>query len=239
MGRIFSIEEFATFDGPGIRTTVFLKGCPLRCTWCHNPEGQHYLPEYVRSSNGCLACGACIAAASQNADGSRQLTEASKNACPRQLIRLCGEEIPAAALCKRILENADILNATGGGVTFSGGEPLGQSAFLLECLSYLNKKVHRAIQTCGYAECSVFSDVLDHCEYVLFDLKIMDPAAHLEYCGVENAPIHKNYRALANSGVAFVTRVPLIPTVTDTPQNLEAIARFISELGVTYVELLP
>ncbi|MBR7111549.1 MAG: glycyl-radical enzyme activating protein [Clostridia bacterium] len=238
-GRIFSIEEFATFDGPGIRTTVFLKGCPLKCTWCHNPEGQSFSAEYVRSPNGCLACGACIAHAARRADGSLLLTEASKNACPRELVRLCGEDVEVGELCERILSNSDIFHSTGGGVTFSGGDPLGQSEFLLACLSYLNGKTHRTVQTCGYASKDVFLRVLDHCEYMLFDLKIMDRAAHLAYCGVDNAIIHENYSALVRSGVDFVTRVPLIPGVTDTAENMEAIARFISGLGVQYIELLP
>ena len=238
-GRIFSIEEFATFDGPGIRTTVFLKGCPLSCTWCHNPEGQSFSAEYVRSPNGCLSCGACVAAAKKRADGSFELTEKSSRVCPKGLIRLCGEDIEAKSLCEMILANADILNSTNGGVTFSGGEPLGQSDFLIECLSYLKGKVTRAIQTCGYAKSETFSNVLDKCEYVLFDLKIMDSLSHIYYCGVDNAQIHENYRVLANSQVKFVTRTPLIPGVTDTEENLEAIACFISELGVKYIELLP
>ena len=238
-GRIFSTEEFATFDGPGIRTTVFFKGCPLRCTWCHNPEGQRFSAEYVRSPNGCLACGACIAKAETRADGAFLLTEASKNACPRGLVQICGEDIEAAALCERLLSNADILNSTGGGVTFSGGEPFAQYEFLLECLSYLKGKLHRAIQTSGYAKRESFLSVLASCEYMLFDLKIMDSATHLDYCGVDNARIHENYRALVASGVDFVTRVPLIPSVTDTSENLESIAKFISDLGVKYVEILP
>lgn len=238
-GRVFSIEEFATFDGPGIRTTVFLKGCPLRCTWCHNPEGQRLSAEYVRSPNGCLSCGACLALAEKCDDGTLTLTERSKDACPRALIRLCGEEYEASELCDELLENADILCASGGGVTFSGGEPLMQVDFLLECLSILEGRLHRAIQTCGYASREVFSRALKSCEYMLYDLKIMDRAAHIDYCGADNAIIHENYRELVSSGVSFVTRVPLIPSVTDTTENLSAIASFISSLGVKYIELLP
>ena len=238
-GRIFSIEEFATFDGPGIRMTVFLKGCPLRCTWCHNPEGQRLCAEFVRTPNGCIACGACERNAKRLSDGTLLLTEASKNACPKKLVKLCGEDYEAKALCERILSNADILSQAGGGVTFSGGEPLMQYGFLLECLSLLRGRVHRAIQTCGYADGDKFKNVLSECDYVLYDLKLMDKEKHIAFCGVDNSVILKNYEALARSEVPFVTRVPLIAGVTDTEENLCAMAKFVSGLGVRYIEVLP
>ena len=234
MGRIFSIEEFSTFDGPGIRTTVFLKGCPLSCTWCHNPEGQRAAPDYLRSPLGCLACGACERAG----DGGR-LGEASISACPRGLIRRSGEEITASALTARLIKNARILESSGGGVTFSGGEPLMQSDFLIECLSMLKGKLHRALQTSGYARPAVFSEVLSHADYLLYDLKLMDDRLHREYCGAGNAEIHENYVRLVRSGLPFVTRIPLIPGVTDTRENLSAVADFLLQNGVRYAELLP
>lgn len=238
-GNIFSIEEFATFDGPGIRMTVFLKGCPLRCTWCHNPEGQSPAPELSRRLSGCLSCGACAAKAKKDADGTLCLTDASRAACPSRLIHTVGEEVSVDALTARILKNADVLNATGGGVTFSGGEPLSQPAFLLAMLDRLCGNVHRAVQTSGYASGEAFARVLRACDYILYDLKIMDPDLHRAYCGADNAPILANYRTLAASGVPFVTRIPLIPTVTDTEENLASIARFMQKTGVTYAELLP
>ena len=238
-GRIFSIEEFATFDGPGIRMTVFLKGCPLRCSWCHNPESQRHEVEYVRSPNGCLHCGRCVEAGGTDAKGDPRLSEASIEACPRNLVRRCGEEYTVEALCRRVLANAAILRSTGGGVTFSGGEPFAQADFLTACLSALRGEVHTAIQTCGYTDGERFSKALSLCDYVLYDLKLMDPAMHLRYCGTDNARILENYRRLAASGKPFVTRVPLIPGVTDTVQNLSAIAAFVREQGIDYVELLP
>ena len=238
-GTVFSIEEFATFDGPGIRMTVFLKGCPLRCTWCHNPEGQRAQIEYRRSPNGCLDCGACLDAAATLPDGSKQLTADSVAACPRSLVSRCGEAYTPEALCDGILKNERILRASGGGVTFSGGEPTSQAAFLLDCLALLRGRIHRAVQSCGYTDADTFSAVLADCDYMLYDLKILDPAQHRRYCGTDNAPILRNYHTLAASGLPFVTRIPLIPGVTDTVENITAIAALMHECGVSYVELLP
>ena len=238
-GRIFSIEEFATFDGPGIRMTVFFKGCPLRCSWCHNPESQRSEVEYARSPNGCLNCGSCLRAAVRDAKGDLHLTAASAEACPRRLVRRCGEDFTVAALCARIMANAAILRSTGGGVTFSGGEPFAQADFLFSCLQALRGEVHTAIQTCGYTDREKFAKGLSLCDYMLYDLKLIDPAQHRKYCGTDNAGILENYRALAASGKPFVTRIPLIPGVTDTVENLSAIASFVEKQGVDYVELLP
>ena len=238
-GTVFSIEEFATFDGPGIRMTVFLKGCPLRCTWCHNPEGQRTAAEYRRSPNGCLDCGACLAKAQTLPDGTKSLTEASKAACPRGLVYRCGDSYTPDGLCAKILANARLLAMNGGGVTFSGGEPTVQAEFLRECLSLLRGRVHRAVQTCGYTDEATFSAILADCDYMLYDLKLIDPALHRRYCGTDNALILRNYRSLAASGLPFVTRIPLIPGVTDTAENLSSIAELMRSCGVDYVELLP
>lgn len=238
-GRVFSIEEFATFDGPGIRMTVFLKGCPLRCSWCHNPESQRMAVEYARSPNGCLSCGQCLKAAERDEQGGLHLTAASAEACPRNLVRRCGEDYEPEELCERVFANAAILRANGGGVTFSGGEPLMQSAFLLSCLALLKGQVHTAVQTCGYAAAESFERVLALCDYVLYDLKLMSAQRHRKYCHAENTRILGNYRILAASGKPFVTRIPLIPGVTDTQENLSSIAAFVKEQNVNYVELLP
>lgn len=235
--RIFSIEEFSTFDGPGIRMTVFLKGCPLRCPWCHNPEGQSFEIEYMRSPNGCVGCGACERAGDVR-NGVLSLTEASVAACNRNLVRQSGENITAEALAKRILKNQRILRTSGGGVTFSGGEPLLYADFITECVPLLGG-LSTALQTSGYADTGVFERVLSVCDYVLYDLKIMDEEAHRKICGVSNKQILRNYRMLAESGKDFVTRIPLIPGYTDTPDNLSAIASFLRQNGVTYAEVLP
>lgn len=236
-GIVFSIEEFSVYDGPGIRSSVFLKGCPLRCTWCHNPEGQRREPEIVRSPNGCIGCNRCIGSAIER-EGRLCFTEQSIKDCPKKLLRVCGEEYDSETLCARLLKNERILN-NGGGVTFSGGEPFSQGEFMLECLSLLKGRLHTAIQTCGYCDEDMFSRALDIADYFLYDLKIADSELHKQYTGVSNEKILKNFARLAKSGKDFTVRIPLIPTVTDTEKNLSDIAKILLDNNVNYVELLP
>ena len=226
------------YDGPGLRTSVFFKGCPLRCSWCHNPEGQSAFSEIVRSPNGCIECGSCISL-TEVVDGRTVFTEEAIRKCPMNLLRVCGEDIDARALADKVLKNAYILNMNGGGVTFSGGEPLMQTDFLLECLEYLSGKVHRAVQTCGYASREKFLSVLDACDYVLYDLKLIDDEEHKLHTGVANKIILENFSSLRLSGKDFVVRVPLIPTLTDSERNMELLCKLLSDSGVYYAELLP
>ncbi len=226
-GTVFSIEECSVYDGPGIRTTVFLKGCPLRCSWCHNPEGQEAAAKIVKSPNGCLHCGRC--------EAEQGYTEKSIVNCPRQLLRWCGEAYTPERLCRKLLKNKGLLD----GVTFSGGEPLYQHGFLMACLKLLQGQLHRAVQTSGFAPEGVFAEMLKNTDYVLFDLKIMDEAQHKYHTGGSNKPILKNFDRLAKSGVEFVPRTPLIPGVTDTEENLTAIAKLLQGSGIDYIELLP
>ena len=237
MTKVFSIEEFSTFNGPGIRTTVFLKGCPLRCAWCHNPEGQSFETEYMRNTNGCLNCGKCIEYADKKQGGIHLTSESAKH-CPKSLIRQSGIEYTAEELAEKILKNERILKANNGGVTFSGGEPLAHLLFIKETVSLLGN-LSVAIQTSGFADQKVFTQSLSLCDYMLFDLKLFDNASHLKYCGGENRDILENYKILAKSGKEFVTRIPLIPNITDKKENLEGIANFMQECGVSYVEVLP
>jgi pyruvate formate lyase activating enzyme len=238
-GRIFSIEEFSTYDGPGIRMTVFLKGCSLRCMWCHNPEGQRWETETVRSPNGCLACGACLRKG-EELTGVPSLVPESASVCPRRLIRVSGEDLtPEQLVEERIVPNLAILNMSGGGVTFSGGEPLCQADFVLAAMELLRGRTNRAIQTAGHVPERRFRRVLAECDYVLYDLKLMDSEKHRRYTMAGNEWILENYRTLTKSGVPFTTRIPLIPSVNDTEENIEATARFLQECGVSYIELLP
>ena len=237
-GMVFSIEEFSLYDGPGIRTTVFLKGCPMRCAWCHSPEGQDDAPEWIRSPNGCLNCQACLKAGEADT-GVPCLTAASALVCPRHLIRRVGEEYTPDSLVELLLKNRNFLASSGGGVTFSGGEPCSQADFLMDCLTRLRGKMNRAIQTCGFCEPDVFRSILGECDYVLYDLKLIDKKKHIAFCGCDNTVILENYRQLAASGLDFITRIPLIPQVNDTEENISATAERMVQNAVKRVELLP
>ena len=161
---VFSIEEFSAFDGAGLRTSVFFKGCPLRCEWCHNPEGQRFGKEYVKAKNGCIGCGACLKAAVR-ANGRTEYTKKSAAACPKGLIRVCGADYTPARLAEKLNKNAEILS--GGGITFSGGEPLCQTDFIVETVSRLDPRLNVALQTSGYAPEETFKKSLGACDFVL------------------------------------------------------------------------
>ena len=236
-GKIFSIEEFSTFDGPGIRMTVFLKGCPMRCPWCHNPEGQSFDTEYMKNPNGCLSCGACEQVGRVE-DNRLTLTQESMLVCPKRLIRQSGDNMTPEQLAERILKNAPILKESGGGVTFSGGEPLCHLPWIEACAAYLDG-IHVALQTSGYAEEHVFRHALSLCNLILFDIKIIDNSEHYRICGKSNESILQNYSILASSNKDFITRIPLIPGYTDSVDNLSDIAAFMQKNGVSYAELLP
>ena len=237
-GLVFSIEEFSLFDGPGIRTSVFLMGCPLRCEWCHNPEGQSFSNLILRSPSGCIGCGECVKRSTERG-GIREYSEDSIKNCPNNLLRYCGVEYNASELCERLSKNLAILNSSGGGVTFSGGEPASSPEFLVECLALLEGRTNRAVQTSGYCSSEVFERVLESSDYMLFDIKLVCDALHKRYTGVSNELILKNFRTLASSGKDFVIRTPLIPAVTDTEENIRSIAELLSCNGVGYIELLP
>ena len=237
-GLVFSIEEFSVFDGPGIRTTVFLMGCPLQCAWCHSPEGQGFENFILRAPNGCVNCGSCRRHAVIE-EGRVIYTQESIEHCPNNLLRYCALRYTPKELCDKLEKNAAILSANGGGVTFSGGEPTASSAFLLDCLKLLEGKMHRAIQTCGACAPKLFSEILENCDLVLFDIKLVDEKLHQKYTGVSNRNILENFKRLVSSGKDFIIRTPLIPQVTDTAENVEEIAKLLSDHGVKYIELLP
>ncbi len=236
-GRIFSIQEFSVYDGPGIRTSVFLKGCPLKCSWCHNPEGQSFDKQILRSPNGCINCASCEKYATKNADGSICYTKESIKNCPKALLRESGEDIEAHTLCNSLIKNAKVLQ--NGGVTFSGGEPLSQSEFVLECLEIIDDRLNTCIQTSGFCEPCTFLRVLEKAHYFLYDLKLMDNELSKKYIGAKNDWIKHNFLSLVQSKKPFTVRVPLIPTVTDTEKNITEICEFLSENSVNYAELLP
>ena len=208
-GRIFEIREFTLHDGPGIRTTVFLKGCPLRCPWCHNPEGQSFEKETMRRQNG--------------------------DVVP------CGEDWEAEDLAKELLRNADIMLQSGGGVTFSGGEPLAQADFVCEVSDTLRAQgVHLALETSGHAPPEVYRAVVTRMDFVYQDLKHHDAAAFRRLCGGDLALVLANLGWLRGAGVPFAVRIPCIPGTNDSPTDHAALLRLAgASPSMRGVEFLP
>ncbi len=231
-GTIFDIKEFSIHDGPGGRMTVFLKGCPLRCAWCHNPEGLHVRPQLMHKQNLCCHCGLC----KQGCDHPEcQGFERCLHACPNGAVSVSGRTVSAEELAQQLLAARPVFELMGGGITASGGEPLMQPDFVCELTDRLGD-VHKAIQTCGYADYDTYTRVINRFDYIMQDLKLADPALHRLYTGVDNARILRNVEWLKHSGKNFVFRIPLIPGITDTEDNLIGLAA----IAETHpVELLP
>ncbi len=225
---IFDIKEFALHDGPGVRTTVFFKGCPLRCLWCHNPEGLSPKPELMTKHLKCRHCGRCAVKCGH---------EICKPfgrciyACPDALITVCGKEWGVPELTERLLRDADYLRSSGGGVTFSGGEPLMQHDFLTHMLISMREHgVHTCIETSGSSSPEIFKRVAELTDYVIMDLKLADPELHRQYTGVDNKNILINAEYLKARGHDCEFRVPLIPNITDTEENLSAIRKIAGDI---------
>ena len=219
-GLIFDIKEFAVHDGEGIRTTVFFKGCPLRCVWCHNPEGLSPKRELYLKQNGCLSCGLCRKPCNHP---ECQGIGRCLHICPKNLVSAAGVEWEAKALAEKLLKHKTFFNTMGGGITLSGGEPLLQADFCVELLSLLKGQVHTAIETSGYADAETFQKVTTLCDFVYMDIKLADAEQHKKYTGVNNKTILENATWLKNSGIKHTFRTPLIPDMTDTEENLNAI----------------
>lgn len=223
-GLIFDIKEFAVHDGEGIRTTVFLKGCPLRCVWCHNPEGLSSKKELYLKQNGCLDCGLCRVPCEHE-----ECKEIGRclHVCPKNLVSVAGVEWEAKDLADKLLTHKTFFNTMGGGITLSGGEPLLQADFCVELLSILKGQVHTAIETSGYAKSEDFIKVIRFCDFVYMDIKLADAEVHKKYTGVDNKQILENAEYLKNSGIPHTFRTPLIPNITDTEENLSAIEKIV------------
>lgn len=250
-GLIFSIERFAVHDGPGIRVAVFLKGCPLRCLWCHSPESQSTGPELLIKSDRCIVCGTCQPTCTRHAivrtgdafetiRGRCDMCGLCVDACPSGARSLAGRLIDVPALMHEIQKDRVFLDKSSGGVTFSGGEPLLQPRFVAVALAACQAAgLHTAIETSGYAPAFAI-DIAACADLILFDLKLYDEERHRRATGVSNRVILRNFAHLAESRRASMrVRIPLVPGVNDDPENLDALGRVIAEAGVTAVDVLP
>jgi len=242
VGRVFNIQRCSVHDGPGIRTTVFLKGCPLSCSWCHNPEGIDEAPVLMISADRCLACGACSEACPVEAGGAApagQIWDRSActrcgscvEACPADARELAGRDWPVDELVDVLERDRVFFDTSGGGVTFSGGEPLAQSEFLIDCLRECHRrKLHTTVDTCGLAPREALLEVAKLADLVLYDLKHMDPVRHRSGTGADNRLILDNLYALSESGAQLWIRVPLVPGFNDDPANIETTGAFLQGL---------
>ena len=253
-GIIFDIQRYSIHDGPGIRTVVFFKGCPLCCAWCSNPEGQQAAPAIEFFATRCHRCGRCVEACPQAAvNRDLECAPAAKldrtacalcgqcvEACAHEALKMSGRTVSAADVLAAVKKDAGFYRKSGGGVTLSGGEPLAQPAFAAEILRRCgDANIHTAVETCGYASEDVFRRVVDAADLVLFDLKHMDPAAHAQGTGVSNGPVLANLEQLVRWGKPVLARIPLIPGWNDDPGNLSALAALLAHLGIRDVHLMP
>jgi pyruvate formate lyase activating enzyme len=250
-GTVFDIRRFSVHDGPGIRTTVFLKGCPLRCVWCHNPEGLAAAPELVWRGERCVRCGACVAACPDGAlrwNGDAPVLDAARcsicgacaEVCWAEARELVGRTMTAAAVLAVAERDRVFYEQSGGGVTVSGGEPLAQPAFLGALLAGCRARgLHTALDTSGEAPWEVLDRIRGLVDLFLYDLKLVSDLRHRRVTGVSNARILENLTALAGRGHAIVLRVPLVPGLTDDDCNVGAIGALAAELGIARVVVLP
>jgi pyruvate formate lyase activating enzyme len=244
-GLYLHTQRLSTEDGPGIRTTLFMKGCPLRCWWCHNPESLSREPQTQWNETYCIGCETCVSVCpngclSRTLEGiviNRECCQACgtcAEACPSTAMELLGKQITPDAIFQDLLKDRSFFNTSGGGITISGGEPMLQPDFVAEVLSLAkNHDLHTAIDTCGFCSSKSFEKVLPYVDLVLFDLKEMDPEKHKEFTGQGNQRILENLILVrdtieSNKGKRLWIRTPLIPGATTTKENIDQIGRFIA-----------
>ena len=249
-GIIFNIQRYSIHDGPGIRTTVFLKGCPLICWWCQNPESQLSEQEMVFWEERCIGCGECFSNCPSRAiqiKNKKPVTDEKKcnlcgkcsRICPTQAREMIGEKLTAEEIIKEIEKDLIFYEESGGGVTFSGGEPLSQSEFLEDLLDGCKqKKIHTAVDTSGYVSWEILNKISPKVDLFLYDLKLMDNERHKKYIGVSNEIILENLKKLSFVHNNIFIRFPVIPGINDDYQNIRKIGEFLSSLEITQVNLL-
>ena len=251
-GYVFDIKKYAIHDGPGIRTTVFFKGCSLRCKWCHNPESWRKYPEPGYRRGRCQRCGRCVDTCKVDAislahgrpttdPGRCQMCGECVTACLSDAREIIGQEMSVAEVTSQIEKDVIFYDQSGGGATFSGGEPLMQPEFLLELLTRCRKQlIHTAVDTTCHAETEVIERIAEQADLFLCDIKHMDPAIHRDFTGVENDLILYNIRWLSNAGKRMTIRIPIIPGFNSDRSNIEMTAEFVKSLdNVTRIDVLP
>ena len=248
--KIFEIKRFAVHDGDGIRTTVFFKGCPLRCIWCHNPEGISFEPQLAFYAHKCISCKECVSVCGSGArftaDGNaffekEKCTLCGKcaNACTEDALILYGKEMSVDEVLNAVLEDKDFYENSGGGVTLSGGECLMQPDFCRELLKKLKEHgIHTAVDTCGFVSKDAIDKVIEYTDVFLYDIKAIDENVHIKCTGQSNKIILENLRYIDSLGVKTEIRIPCVPDFNDG--EIPAINRFLEELkNVVKVKILP
>jgi len=251
-GTIFDIKRFAVHDGPGIRTTVFFKGCPLRCIWCHNPESRKIERQIVFFQNKCIGCGECFkrcpsGAVEATPDGRKYhrdkctLCGTCVEYCYAEATVMQGKIASVEEVVEEVKKDMPFYENSGGGVTLSGGEPTMQSDFCIALLQECKKAgLHIALDTSGYVKLETLKEILKYVDLVLYDIKHMDPRKHKEYTGVSNELILSNLVELDKLDIPIEIRMPTIPGLNDSGENLSAMSQFLSKLkNVERIRLLP
>jgi len=251
-GWIFDVQKFSIHDGPGIRTTVFMKGCPMRCAWCHNPEGIDREPVLSFIPSKCIGCGYCLRVCprgAHRADGDEHVLDRDRcevcgsctQECYAGALELIGREVTVEEVLADVLSDRPFYENSGGGMTLSGGEPLYQIDFIDALLAAAKAEdLHCCIETCGFADFACFERIMGRVDLFLYDVKDVDPARHLELTGVSNGPILANLRRLHEAGKDVLVRVPLVPGCNDFDDNLAGLAELAASLpNLLGVELMP